>query len=56
VPVFSEEEGVAYIEPATCQGCGICAGVCPNKAIQVQHYKDRQVISKCDVLYEVSKT
>jgi heterodisulfide reductase subunit A len=56
VPVFSEEEGVAYIEPASCQGCGICAGVCPNKAIEVQHYKDRQIVSKCDALCEVSKT
>jgi heterodisulfide reductase subunit A len=56
VPAISEETGVAYIEPASCQGCGICAGACPNKAIEVQHYKDRQVIAKCDVLYEVSKT
>lgn len=55
VPEFREEEGVAYIEPAACQGCGICAGVCPNKAIEVQHYKDRQIVSKCDALYEAVK-
>jgi len=28
VPVITEE-GVAYIEPAACQGCGICASACP---------------------------
>jgi heterodisulfide reductase subunit A len=56
VPAFNEETGVVYIEPASCQGCGICAAACPNKAIQVQHYKDRQVVAKCDVLYEVAKT
>jgi heterodisulfide reductase subunit A-like polyferredoxin len=57
VPAISEEtDGVAYIEPASCQGCGICAGACPNKAIEVQHYKDRQVVAKCKVLYETSKT
>ncbi len=50
VPAFKDEEGAVYIEPASCQGCGICAGVCPNKAIEVQHYKDRQVIAKCKVL------
>jgi heterodisulfide reductase subunit A len=49
-PRFDEETQAAYIEPATCQGCGICAGICPNKAIQVQHYKDGQIIAKCEVL------
>jgi len=55
VPVFDEETQAAYIEPAACHGCGICAGICPNKAIEIQHYKDRQIIAKCDALYEVSK-
>jgi len=53
VPEFDEETQAAYIEPAACQGCGICAGICPNKAIEVQHYKDKQIIAKCDVLTEV---
>lgn len=46
VPVISEE-GVAYIEPAACQGCGMCASVCPRRAIELQHYKDGQMIAKC---------
>ena len=56
VPEFDEETQAAYIEPASCQGCGICAGICPNKAIEVQHYKDRQVVAKCDALRELAKT
>jgi heterodisulfide reductase subunit A-like polyferredoxin len=44
------EEGVAYIEAAACQGCGICASVCPRKAITLQHYKDEQVTAKTAVL------
>ena len=44
------EEGVAYIEAAACQGCGICASLCPRKAITVQHYKDEQVTAKTAVL------
>jgi heterodisulfide reductase subunit A-like polyferredoxin len=32
------ENGKAYIEAAGCQGCGICASVCPRKAITLQHY------------------
>ncbi|MQY81434.1 MAG: NAD(P)-binding protein [Dehalococcoidia bacterium] len=44
------EEGVAYIEAAACQGCGICASQCPRKAITLQHYKDEQVTAKTAVL------
>jgi heterodisulfide reductase subunit A-like polyferredoxin len=51
VPVITEE-GVAWIEPASCQGCGICASACPRKAIDLQNYKDSQVISKCEVLFD----
>ncbi len=44
------EEGVACIEAAACQGCGICASLCPRKAIKLQHYKDEQVTAKTAVL------
>ena len=44
------EEGVAHIEVAACQGCGICASLCPRKAIKLQHYKDEQVTAKTSVL------
>ena len=44
------EDGVAEIEAAACQGCGICASACPRKAIQLQHYKDVQVMAKTSVL------
>lgn len=43
-------EGIAKIEPAKCHGCGICAGECPAKAIQLQHFKDIQIISECEEL------
>ncbi len=42
------EEGVAQIIAAECQGCGICVGECPAKAIQLQHYKDNQILAQCD--------
>jgi heterodisulfide reductase subunit A-like polyferredoxin len=44
--------GAAYIEPAICQGCGICASECPAKAINVMHYRDGQVKSKVGALFE----
>ena len=39
-------QGVAEIEAAACQGCGICTGACPRKAITLQHYADEQILSK----------
>jgi heterodisulfide reductase subunit A-like polyferredoxin len=44
------ERGAAYIEPAACQGCGICASACPRKAIKLRHYSDDQVVAKTAVL------
>jgi len=48
------DKGVAYIEPAACQGCGICASVCPRKAITLQHYADKQITAKLDALKEIA--
>ncbi|MBM4423178.1 MAG: FAD-binding protein [Chloroflexi bacterium] len=46
--------GAAYIEPAICQGCGICASECPAKAIGLMHYRDAQVMTKVDALFEMA--
>jgi len=47
---FINQEGVAHIDVAVCQGCGSCAAECPGKAIQLQHFKDDQIISKSGAL------
>ena len=47
---FINDEGVAQIDAALCQGCGSCAAECPGKAIQLQHYKDEQIIAKSTAL------
>ncbi len=43
-------DGVAEIEAAMCHGCGVCAAECPAKAIELMHYKDRQIVAKTDAL------
>ncbi len=35
--------GAAYIEPTICQGCGTCVAECPAEAIELLHYRHRQV-------------
>jgi heterodisulfide reductase subunit A len=51
VPVI-DKNGVAAIEPAACQGCGICVAECPAKAIDLAHYRDDQVLAKMEGLLE----
>jgi len=46
------EEGVSEIDVALCHGCGICASECPAKAIELDWYEDRQIMSKVDSLLE----
>ena len=50
VPKFNEEKGVVEISPAECHGCGICVSECPAKALQLQQFKDDQVLEMIDAL------
>jgi len=43
--------GAAKIAPAACRGCGVCAGECPAKAIQLQHYRDEQLLAQTEALF-----
>ena len=47
-----DDEGMIFINPAACQGCGNCASACPRKLIQVQHQTDDQIIAKETALFE----
>ena len=51
VPGVGEMLGAAYIEPAICQGCGICVAECPAKAIELMHYTDSQLRAKVISLF-----
>ena len=51
VPVI-DEMGVSFIDPALCQGCGVCASECPAKAIKLNWYEDDSLLSKVDALLE----
>jgi heterodisulfide reductase subunit A-like polyferredoxin len=49
VPLIGED-GYSVIDPAKCHGCGTCAAECPQRAIQLQHYRDAQIVAKVTAL------
>ncbi len=51
VPVINED-GVSQIDAALCHGCGVCAAECPAKAIELNWYRDDQILSKVEALLE----
>ncbi|MBT8373876.1 MAG: 4Fe-4S binding protein [Deltaproteobacteria bacterium] len=30
---------------ASCKGCGMCASSCPQQAIDMLHFKDKQIVA-----------
>ena len=54
-PMVSPNNGKNRVEirAAKCMGCGSCAAECPAKAIQLQHFTDRQVSAAIEALLEV---
>jgi heterodisulfide reductase subunit A len=45
---FIDEDGKVSHNEVKCTGCGICAGVCPAKAYQVNYFRDDQILAMVD--------
>jgi heterodisulfide reductase subunit A-like polyferredoxin len=40
------------MEPAICQGCGVCVSECPGKAIKLQFFTDDQLLAKITAMVD----
>jgi heterodisulfide reductase subunit A len=47
---FIDEDGKVSHNEVKCTGCGICAGICPAHAFQVNNFRDDQIIAMIDSL------
>lgn len=50
-PYIAEDGRIAHNE-IKCHGCGICAGICPAKAFQVNNFRDDQILAMIDIAAE----
>jgi heterodisulfide reductase subunit A len=49
---FVDEDGKISHNEVICTGCGICAGICPAKAFQVNNFRDEQIHAMIDAATE----
>jgi len=48
---FDHRRNISVVNEAVCKGCGSCAAICPSGAAQVRHFKEKQLISEIDGLF-----
>ena len=49
---YIDKDGKISHNEVKCTGCGICSGICPAKAFQVNNFKDDQMLAMIDALTE----
>ncbi len=53
---FDERRKISVVNEAVCKGCGSCAGFCPSGAAQINHFKEKQIFSEIDGIFNAINT
>jgi len=46
--IYEAGKHIAAVNKAVCTGCGICAPVCPENAIEIAQYTDNEIEAMID--------
>ncbi|MFO8085474.1 MAG: 4Fe-4S binding protein [Desulfobacterales bacterium] len=49
---FNPRLGISVVNEALCKGCGSCAAFCPSSAAQIRHFKEKQIFSEIDGIFD----
>jgi heterodisulfide reductase subunit A len=52
---FIDADGKVSHNEIKCHGCGLCAGICPAKAFQINGFSDEQMLAMIDVAAELEE-
>ena len=49
---FEPRRHISVVNETLCKGCGSCSGFCPSGAAQIKHFREKQIFSEIDGIFD----